>query len=41
MFQKMEEVTGGTAILDLILTSREELVVNVKVEGDLGERGHE
>ncbi|KAM7139010.1 maestro heat-like repeat-containing protein family member 2A [Macrochelys suwanniensis] len=29
----MEEVTRGTAILDLILTNREELVVNVKVEG--------
>lgn len=31
----------GTAILDLILTNREKLIVNLMAEGNLGESDHE
>ncbi|XP_065438446.1 uncharacterized protein LOC135981058 [Chrysemys picta bellii] len=41
LFQKVEKATRGEAVLDLILTNREELVENVKVEGSLGESDHE
>uniref|UniRef100_K7EXH4 Endonuclease/exonuclease/phosphatase domain-containing protein n=1 Tax=Pelodiscus sinensis TaxID=13735 RepID=K7EXH4_PELSI len=40
LFQKVEKATGE-AVLDLILTNREELVENLKVEGGLGESDHE
>ncbi|XP_065440587.1 mitoferrin-1 isoform X1 [Chrysemys picta bellii] len=41
LFQKVEKATRGEAVLDLILTNREELVENLKVEGSLGESDHE
>ncbi|KAM7181646.1 uncharacterized protein RBU57_000342 isoform 1-T1 [Macrochelys suwanniensis] len=41
LFQKVEEVTGHTAILDAIVTHREELVANLKVTGNLDESDHE
>lgn len=40
LLYKVEEVTRGTTILDLMLTNREELVENMKVEGNLGESYH-
>lgn len=40
LFQKAEEVTRGTDILDLILINREELGANLKVEGNLDESDH-
>ncbi|XP_050791465.1 uncharacterized protein LOC127040991 [Gopherus flavomarginatus] len=41
LFQKVEKATRGETVLDLILTNREELVENLKVEGSLGESDHE
>uniref|UniRef100_K7EXP3 Endonuclease/exonuclease/phosphatase domain-containing protein n=1 Tax=Pelodiscus sinensis TaxID=13735 RepID=K7EXP3_PELSI len=41
LFQKVEKATRRKAVLDLILTNREELVENLKVEGSLGESDHE
>jgi len=38
--QKVEEKTRGTAILDLILTNREEMVEEVRVTGTLGGSDH-
>lgn len=40
IFQKLEKVTRRSAILDLILTSREELVDEEKVVGTLSSSGH-
>ncbi|KAG6927235.1 hypothetical protein G0U57_010163, partial [Chelydra serpentina] len=37
LFQKVEKATRGEAVLDLILTNREEWVENLKVEGSLDE----
>lgn len=39
-FQKVEEGKKGEAILDLILTNREEFVSEVKAVGTLGESDH-
>ncbi|XP_054832763.1 neurotrophin receptor-interacting factor homolog [Eublepharis macularius] len=41
LFQQVEKERRGSAILDLILTHREELVDEAKVEGTLGSSGHE
>lgn len=38
LFKKLKEVTRRTDILALILTNREELVADLKTEGNLGER---
>ena len=40
LLQKVEEGTRGSAILDLILTNRDELVDKVAVSGTLGESDH-
>lgn len=36
-FQNMEEIIKVAAILDLILTKKEELLKNLKQKGNLGE----
>ena len=38
--QKVEKETRGLAILDLILTNRDDLVKEVAVKGTLGESDH-
>ena len=40
MVQKVEEATRGSAILDLILTNRDNLVNEVEVVGSLGGSDH-
>uniref|UniRef100_K7EZ11 Endonuclease/exonuclease/phosphatase domain-containing protein n=1 Tax=Pelodiscus sinensis TaxID=13735 RepID=K7EZ11_PELSI len=41
LFQKVEKATRGEAVLDLVLTNREELVENLKVEDSIGDSDHE
>ena len=38
--QKVEEATRGSAILDLILTNKEDLVNGMRVVGSLGQSDH-
>lgn len=40
IFQKLDEGTRGSAVLDLMFTKREDLTKKVKVTGTLGESNH-